>query len=770
MAHGIKQRLFQFWLYSYLIILFIPIVISMVVLFQSQSLLDHEVRRANDTLLAQIQQSLDNQIKDIRRLGTQLSVDPKLVRYLVYPELNSTDKRMEAMELIPSLRSYAIANGVISDFYIYIKEKNYALTTTTLLQSDLMYATLKDQISLSFGEWKTWAEKFHYGSFINLRAEQGGHRQEDSLVYVQSIPLQEMNEAPATLVVHLNQERLKQSITSMELANEGSVVIVDGLGRVITATEGTPAVSSTLLEAMNGTKGFLKAKLDGEEVALSYLTSEEADWIYVSLVPSSIYSHKVTLLRTLIYVSLLVCIILGGVIAYLLAKRNYRPIRQMMDLVSHEVKLNMKDTGNEYSILHAFLTESASAQNKFNQKLQEQHQTLRSHFLARLLKGRVDTEAALAQAFKSYDLQFETDCFAVLLFHMEDYRSLFRSKEELDSEKKRQFVYLIVTNITEELISRNHKVYSTEVDGMIACLVNIKGASLDAEKDLISAATEAHSFLENNFLIKCSIGLSNVQMLWSSIPACYEQAVEALEYKLVLGASQIIPFAMIGRPKQELYYPLDMERQIMNLMATGSYEEATAMVQEILRTNFSGGTLSVQMGKLLMFELVGTMMKAVEQIQLSTKELLVEKTDLIRQMTECGTFADMEEEIFNFLKLVCDYMQQKKKSHNTNLKEQIVAHIDGNLHDAGMSLTSLSHTFDINPSYLSKFFKEQTGENLNEYVNKRRVELAKQLLVQTLDTVNDITEKCGFNNSNYFIRVFKKHEGITPGQFRQMEE
>ena len=87
-----------------------------------------------------------------------------------------------------------------------------------------------------------------------------------------------------------------------------------------------------------------------------------------------------------------------------------------------------------------------------------------------------------------------------------------------------------------------------------------------------------------------------------------------------------------------------------------------------------------------------------------------------------------------------------------------------------LSLTSLSLKFEVNAPYLSRFIKEQSGETFIDYVNKQRVQLAKQLMTETDDTITDITQKVGFSNSNTFIRVFKRYEGITPGQFRKGDQ
>ncbi|MDF2922349.1 MAG: hypothetical protein K0R57_1263 [Paenibacillaceae bacterium] len=765
-----KQKIFHFWVYSYLCILAIPIVISLVVLLQSRSMLDEEVTRANDALLTQIQQTFDNQIKDIKRMGVQLSFEPKLVRYLKHPELSGSAVREEAKGLIDTLHTYAISNGSISDFYIFMKPYGYALTTTTLLQSDLLFDLLHGDADLSYDKWEEWVKRYHTGSFLNLGQELGNGDSADSFAYVQSIPLQDREKSQATLTVLLDRERLTQSISNIQLAAEGSVMLIRKDGRPFFATGEIPDVKSLPLDQLQGNSGSRSLQVNGQAFTMSYLSSVEQDWWYVSLVPTEIYAGKANFLRNLILGSVFCCLLLGGGLAYWLAVHNYRPIRNMMNLVSANVRNNMKDMKNEFSVLHAYLTEGATAQEEIGLRKREEQRSARSSFLARLLKGKVNTEDALAQAFKSFALTFETGSFAVLLFHLEDYSALFRSRENSDPDKELQFVDLIVTNIAEEIINRRHLAYSTRIDGMIACLVNIRGTPSDGQHDLLRAAAEAEEFLRSKFFIRCSIGISEITMGWAAIPACYEQALEAIEHRFVLGTNQIIPYTLISRPTNELYYPLDMERQLINLMAIGSYEEATAVVQDIMQANFYNGALSVQMGKLLMFELVGTMLKAVEQMQLSTEEMMREKTNLIRQLTECASFTEIEAEILGFLRLVCDYMQQKKKSHNLALKDELIAYLEEHLDDADINLSVLSVTFNITSSYLSKFFKEQTGENLLEYLNLRRVEKAKRLLVTTGGTIGDITEQCGFTNSNTFIRVFKKYEGITPGQFRQKEE
>jgi two-component system, response regulator YesN len=73
----------------------------------------------------------------------------------------------------------------------------------------------------------------------------------------------------------------------------------------------------------------------------------------------------------------------------------------------------------------------------------------------------------------------------------------------------------------------------------------------------------------------------------------------------------------------------------------------------------------------------------------------------------------------------------------------------------------------LNPSYLSVLFKEHVKLTFSEYVTRRRVQRAKELLMTTNLPVNDIAEESGYKTAKYFIKIFKELEGVTPSAYRK---
>jgi two-component system, response regulator YesN len=97
---------------------------------------------------------------------------------------------------------------------------------------------------------------------------------------------------------------------------------------------------------------------------------------------------------------------------------------------------------------------------------------------------------------------------------------------------------------------------------------------------------------------------------------------------------------------------------------------------------------------------------------------------------------------------------------------KVIEYIKNNLH-SDLHLEALSELVYLNGHYLSRLFKKETGYTITQFITACRLEKAKNYLSFSQNNVMEISEKCGFTDSNYFARVFKKCEGITPTEYQQ---
>lgn len=88
-------------------------------------------------------------------------------------------------------------------------------------------------------------------------------------------------------------------------------------------------------------------------------------------------------------------------------------------------------------------------------------------------------------------------------------------------------------------------------------------------------------------------------------------------------------------------------------------------------------------------------------------------------------------------------------------------------YDRPIKLSYLANLYFIHPDYLRRLFKKETGITFSEYLNRVRINRAKELLSDSAQTVTSICFEVGYNNVCYFNKLFKKSTGMSPREFRQ---
>lgn len=89
-------------------------------------------------------------------------------------------------------------------------------------------------------------------------------------------------------------------------------------------------------------------------------------------------------------------------------------------------------------------------------------------------------------------------------------------------------------------------------------------------------------------------------------------------------------------------------------------------------------------------------------------------------------------------------------------------------YDTSFSVAEIAEKFGYHPSYLTALFKRCSGYTVTEYLNRQRIRVAKNLLISTPKlTLSEISEQVGIGDEKYFMRLFKRYEGITATAYRE---
>ena len=134
------------------------------------------------------------------------------------------------------------------------------------------------------------------------------------------------------------------------------------------------------------------------------------------------------------------------------------------------------------------------------------------------------------------------------------------------------------------------------------------------------------------------------------------------------------------------------------------------------------------------------------------EEMLSEIRSALLQMKKGNSDTSQETEIDNselaYVRKVKDYIRQHYA-------------------DPNLTVLQLANEMHLSKNYIGSLFKKETGVSISSYLNKTRMEKAKELLKNPVNHVSEVGFLVGFDNTDYFTRKFKDYAGMTPSEYRR---
>lgn len=114
----------------------------------------------------------------------------------------------------------------------------------------------------------------------------------------------------------------------------------------------------------------------------------------------------------------------------------------------------------------------------------------------------------------------------------------------------------------------------------------------------------------------------------------------------------------------------------------------------------------------------------------------------------------------------CGLVNKHSTKNYSTLIKNVIIYVDSDL-SADISLKQLAEMNGVSSTYLSTTFKKETGKAFIDYLNSKRIDMAKHLLKTTKLQIQTIAQHCGFLDMQYFSKVFKKYTGMAPREYRE---
>lgn len=272
--------------------------------------------------------------------------------------------------------------------------------------------------------------------------------------------------------------------------------------------------------------------------------------------------------------------------------------------------------------------------------------------------------------------------------------------------------------------------------------------------------TLAHR-VEDKIGVECKLGIGTTTSL-DHLCESYSQAIKAVKHcKGIVSHFNDLPIA----PAYETGYPIEREKHLEEMVLRGDVQGAVSDAEAFFQwmvEQYPEHDMAIRL-KVLEFVLRAEYAVFHEG---GMKYHFLDRDDYLQTVLATENYDDLKTWFFLKIAQSARNVSTKADEKANRIIAKARAFIDRNF-QRDLTLEEVSREVHVSPYYFSKLFKEQTGDNFINYLTLRRIETAKQLLSDGRLNVKSVCTEIGYNDPNYFSRLFKRFEGITPTEYRE---
>lgn len=707
------------------------------------------------------QNLMELRMEDTKKLATDIYLNIQFGELAEKENFDDSNARYLVSKLINVINYGVSADSIVSNAFVYLWKSDCIISNEGLYDARFYYDNYIPEADMSFLEWKQSLLVYRAPTFQNAVFTFSNYNTE-STRYIHPFNIY-APEVYGCIVINYRTERLEAILQSGEFVKNGGVELYYKNSLTPLISCGKYALSDYLdINKLPIGKQREKKTPYGEVILIKNVTSDQ-QWTYIYAIPIATYYSGTNILLRIMIVITMVQIISGGVLAMFFSWKSYRPIHGMIQKIK-DLGMDYKYNPNEMEYIQAVVTKTISDSNEMRNQLKMTHPLVIKSLIIRLLQGNI-SEFDHMYKYKNMVLElFSERGFICVEIHVEDCSEFIQE----NTIEEMQLVKSVLINVMDEVFNQWISAICLDYSyNTVVLVLNISyDFAIEKQKEIFEKIETQLKLcqvqFEENFKIYTSAGVSQLKEGIRNLFICHKQAHQALNQNIASGLYGINEYSEASEALYEYSYKLQDEIYLINVVKTGNWDQTEIILKDIVNEYASAFLHSSVITQCFYVDLVGTLLRIIGELNIPVNEINIEVSKLL----SAGSFGHIKKELFASYKVLCLWINQNKKSHNTEMKDKIEKYIQDNYMDNSLSLVSLADYMKLNPAYMSTLIKEQLGDTFLSYVLDLRMEKAKQLLDETDMSQQEIALAIGYANSGGFIKVFKKKYGCTPGVYR----
>ncbi|MFD0717513.1 helix-turn-helix domain-containing protein [Paenibacillus sp. GCM10027626] len=737
-----RRKWFIRLLFSYLPI-FILVIFSLSIIFFVivNNVSREQAKRSNEVFMEQILVQLDRTLELInQQIMKETNYNEELKGYYFKSLQNSFDTLV-----VPSkkLRETITALPLVESIYMYRAEDGRILSRNAIMPLE------------EFGDQQFAAQILQNGAplkWLPVRAykEFTEDAPTDVVTLVRNVPL--LGGERGFIVVNVGVQRIAEYIMEMSSSKFSYIHLEDQNGTPIINTNESQ-VGSEISSAISAYTGWIihSGMRDG---GLFYVFSR-IHWIWLGIIGGT----------------LLICLI------WLIAatRRNYRPVEMIVEQIRQFAKqksqlLTVSGGQDEFRFIETALNRLIEQTNLYDRKRQEDLHYRRQYFFQKTLTGsKAISPEDWAGELNGLDVDklHDLEGLVVAVIEIDKYQTFTNVYHQQDQGLLKFVVKSVVNEIADKY---DVPVWSEWISNeRLGVLYGTASDGADSLLTFKSMGEELREWVESHLHFSVTTGIGSSVEEVSEISLSYEDAINALKYKTVLGCAGTFLYSEMNAKSPDIIYSnLDIVRKLTSCFKQNN-EEWELIFEDIfanLRDNLSSKEEIAIAINYLNYHLNQSLKEmAYDYRGRWDLEIYPKLSEAVKTFE---TLDEIKEQVRELLMEAFGHIQKmREKRSGHSLIQDIKLYIEGSYADPNLSLQLISDHFQLNTKYVSQLFKEEMGEKFVDYLALLRIRHARQLLEQTQASIQDIATQVGYTHSLSFIRMFKKVMTVTPGDYRK---
>lgn len=579
-------------------------------------------------------------------------------------------------------------------------------------------------------------------------------------------------EEQSTLIFNVRSEWLYNNIQLINQmgGHSGQIVLMDTQGKQLASSKQTSQlpVDSSLLMKYNPLTPNGEIIKDvvvsaGEKTSLMTYMRTINGWYVINIQDYDRVMGGIERFRTIVIACAISLLAIALLAVFFISQKLYFPIGKLFRQLKAAIGDDQQKAFNRDEL--AFISNSY-AQVARNYQITKKN-FAKQHQLRTVL---VDSSSVTKEQFAAFveDNRLNIDpttLFRICVFKFDAFQTFI---DDPYFTNKGLFRFAIV-NIVEETFSQLFRVEMVDLlEDHFVLLISLPCLKERGNEDEVieQLLKKTQMNILNLYRISLTASINETPCLYSELTAAYHSALDIASYRIVYGPMQVLTYEMVKDHlvNSTLRFPYEMEEKLSQLIKATRFNEVhlqlAAIFSFISTLRFDNQIHSI----MLLVHAIHSTLTQIDQNRLNS--LSIDLKTFASQVLDCETLQDIQKIFDQLIERIVNQMERNDDAKMNLIIDTVKKVLETEYMNETLCLQSIGATLKISHIYLGTSFKKAVGRSVADYLNDVRLSHAIRLLEDGNRSIKEIFAAVGFTNESNFYKLFKKHYGVTPKEYR----